>query len=123
MAKFTKREVVRDYIKKYPKLPNASLARLILKKEPLLYDNTESIRTEIRTILGNGNNNIADKSLYSEPKSTQPYKLPDSKGTEKKVFKLPIACDNVGIISDLQINYHDNTAIKSAINWLKEKKI
>jgi hypothetical protein len=23
----------------------------------------------------------------------------------------------------LQINYHDNTAIKSAINWLKEKKI
>lgn len=124
MPKFTKREVVRQYIKKYPKLPNASLARLILKKEPLLYDNSEAIRTEIRSILGQGRSrDVADKSMFAPPKPCNPYKLPDSKGTEKKVFKLPIVCDNVGIISDLQINYHDNTAILAAVKWLKEKEV
>jgi predicted phosphodiesterase len=122
MPKFTKTAVVREYIKKYPKLPNASLARLILKKEPLLYESAEAIRTQIRAILGQLNTSrIKDKSMFAPPKTTNPYKLPiaDELSYEPYVLK---GYKRVALFSDIHVPYHCVNSLSTALAFCKKEK-
>jgi predicted phosphodiesterase len=52
-----------------------------------------------------------------------PYKLPESYQEERKPYKLPIACNNILLISDLHIPYHDINAVTLALNYGVENKI
>lgn len=52
-----------------------------------------------------------------------PYKLPDSSSEDWKPFQLPLACNNILLISDLHIPYHDIAACTAAFNYGKEKNV
>ena len=52
-----------------------------------------------------------------------PYNLPESHQDKRIPFKLPTACNNILLISDLHIPYHDIDAITLALNYGVENKI
>ena len=52
-----------------------------------------------------------------------PYNLPESYQEKREFFRLPEACNNILLISDLHIPYHDIDAITVALNYGKEHKV
>jgi len=117
--------IVREYIVKFPNAPNASLARKILKENPLHFVNTESIRTMIRSITGSKGiadiNQLKDKSLLREKRKSTDYLLPESYANEYTPFE--IKQSRILIISDLHFPYQNNEAITLALDYGKEKKV
>ena len=120
-----KNKIVREYIVKFPNTPNGGLARKILKEHPLLFSNTEAIRTMIRSITGSKGiadiNKLTDKSLLREKRKSTDYLLPESYANEYTPFE--IKQSRILIISDLHFPYQDNEAISLALDYGKEKKI
>lgn len=118
-------KIVREYIVKFPNAPNASLARKILKENPLHFANTESIRTMIRSITGSKGiadiNQLKDKSLLREKRKSTDYLLPESYANEYTPFE--IKQSRILIISDLHFPYQNNEAITLALDYGKEKKV
>ena len=123
-----KRDIAAEYIAKYPPdFPNLTLARIVYMANPTAFLSIEDARSVIRTVLGkNGKKNKTKKhkSLHVEKdKSKSPYSLPETWADERKVFKLPVGCNKIGFISDLQVPFHDSQAIETAFTWLKNKGI
>ena len=122
----TKTDICREYIKKYPpNTPNAKLARIILKENPLMFDNVEYIRVQIRKILGKSGNSFVAKQdkIYKDMpnKVTNPYKLPASDETEFKPFV--IKASKVLVLSDIHIPYHSISALTAVFDYTKKMKI
>jgi len=123
-----KRELVKGYRVKYPDMPNLKLARIIYKENPLVFNTLDSVRSQLRAIEGkHGKNNISknmDKSLFrSDDRPKNPYNLPESYQDERPPFKLPSSCNNILLISDLHIPYHDINAITIALDYGKKNNI
>lgn len=124
MPKFTKTGLARQYRDKHGmEMPTLKLARIMYKENPLAFKDIEQARQSLRSIEGkNGNCNI--KVTHETPdRPKNPYKLPDSWGKPKEVFKLPVLCNKVGFIGDTQIPFHDNKAIIAAVEYLKKKEV
>ena len=120
-----KNKIVREYIVKFPNTPNGGLARKILKEHPLLFSNTEAIRTMIRSVTGSKGiadiSNLKDKSLVREKRKSTDYLLPESYANEYISYE--IKQSRILIISDLHFPYQDNEAISLALDYGKDKKI
>lgn len=123
-----KSKIAREYREKYPNMPTLTLARLIYKDNKAGFKDVENVRSALRRIEGKeggGRNKLVINSKFfmAEERPRNPYKLPDSWSEEKPVFKLPIGCNKIGFMSDLQVPFHDVKAIKVFVEWLKTKKI
>lgn len=124
-----KGEVALQYCDKYPTLKDGTLARKIFKDNPLLFNSVEDARDKVRYHRGHkgdgsrvGNRNTKyHKPLTHDTRNT--YELPESAAEEKKPYTLPKACNNVLMISDLHIPYHDVQAISAAIKYGLDNKI
>jgi hypothetical protein len=126
----TKAEIVKSYCEQYKNFPSLTLARLVYKENNSAFKDIEEARTAIRYVRGkNGKNNKdASKGNYGylheqEERSKSPFALPASWAEPKKVFKLPVACNNIGFISDQQVPFHDEVAIETAYKWLKDQGV
>ena len=124
----TKAGIARQFRKLYPQKPTLALARLMYKKHPEAFKDIEDARGRLRYIEGKlGENSRSIKSNkefhVKEARPLNPYILPESDSKERKVFKLPLLCNKIGFISDLQVPFHDNNAIKAACEWLKDKGV
>jgi hypothetical protein len=109
-------------------MPSRQLARIIYNENALRFKDYEEARTIIRYIEGKkGNENIKyiknTEFFMEEKRPLNPHKMPNTWAKPKQIFKLPIGCNKVGVISDLQIPFHDIVAIEAAIGWLKNKEI
>ena len=117
--------IAREYREKYGmEMPTLKLARIVYAENNLLFRDVEDARCRLRAIegkTGKQGNAIVTHPYPERPKN--PYKLPDSWGKSKDVFKLPILCNRIGFIGDTQIPFHDNKAIVAAVDYLKEKKV
>ncbi len=120
----TKTQICTEYRKQNPDLPNAKLARIILKEKPLIFDSAENIRTMLRSIEGNqGMKALKDKSLQTGiPRPVNPYSLPKSDSTDYKPFIFR-GHKKIGILSDIHVPYHDIESLTCAITELKKQKI
>ena len=124
----TKREIAIEFIKKHPaNTPNLKLARMLNKKEPLLFNSEEHARTTIRTVQGKTGGDrkvyLKDKSVVKvDDKPRNPYKLPLSDESEYKPFIFR-GHKKIGILSDIHIPYHNVEALTAAIQYLKKEKI
>jgi predicted phosphodiesterase len=60
-----------------------------------------------------------------QPKTydTNPYKIPESEEKERVPFTLPLACNNILLISDLHIPYHSIDAITAALDYGKKENV
>lgn len=122
-----KKDVVLEYLGKYPNLASLSLARTIYQDHPALFTNVENARSLIRNYRGlNGEKmrkEAKDKSRFVAPNSLNQYNLPRSKSIKRQLFVLPKEANNILFISDLHVPFHDIPALTLAINYGKQQKV
>jgi predicted phosphodiesterase len=120
-------ELIQEYLKKFPKLGNLPLARVIYQESPALFKDVETVRSMVRYQRGaSGDKNrktLKDKTHQVPPNTLNTYNLPRSRSTKRKVFVLPKEANNILFISDLHVPYHDIPALTAAIKYGKEKKV
>lgn len=119
---FTKSDIARQYRDKYGMdMPTLKLARIMYKDHNLLFKNVESARDALRHIEGKK----GPKKLNGDVKVTHPapervrnpYNIPESSATIRDHFVLPKSCNDILLISDLHIPYHDVEAVNIAIDY------
>jgi predicted phosphodiesterase len=127
MAKPTiKNDIVRKYLKKFPKAPNAVLARKIYKENATSFVSVEAVRTMIRNVTGNSGSvkektNHTNKSEFRPAKKSNDYCLPQS--YENDFTPYEIKQSRILILSDLHFPYQNNKAITAALDYGKDKKV
>lgn len=119
---------VRDYRKLHPDMPSLKLARIIYNENNLQFTNVEDARSVLRRIEGKHGNNdrksMKNKDLIIEnARPYNPYSLPESYAKDRTPIKLPMACNNILLISDLHIPYHNIQAITIALDFGKEQNV
>lgn len=126
----SKSELVRQWRIKYPNMPSLKLARIIYESENnnLLFKNVEYVRSALRYIEGKSGRqhlkSLANKDLLlKEERPKNPYNLPESHSKDRTPLKLPLSCNNILLISDLHIPYHDIDAITIALDYGKKNKV
>lgn len=126
----SKSELVRQWRIKYPNMPSLKLARIIYESENnnLLFKNVDYVRSALRYIEGKSGRqhlkSLANKDLLlKEERPKNPYNLPESHSKDRTPLKLPLSCNNILLISDLHIPYHDIDAITIALDYGKKNKV
>lgn len=122
-----KGERVREYLKKYPDLSKQALARKLLKDFPSLFDSLNNTRICINWHTGKSGKK---SQKYSDPiernttySPTNPFGVPESFEEERQPFVLPKANNNILILSDFHIPYHNIKAINAAIRYGVSEKV
>jgi len=126
----TKADLAREWRTKFPDMPTLGLAKLMYKKNKSSFTDIEDARGRLRYIEGKMGGKMkkelgkkAGVFVKDEARLLNPYKLPESWSKERQQFKLPLACNKIGFISDLQVPFHDVVAIETACKWLRTKDI
>jgi predicted phosphodiesterase len=106
-------------------IPTRQLARIVYEKNKLAFNDYEDVRCRLRYIEGKKGltQRKSIKTIHMETRPLNPYNLPTSYADDRKPFKLPLACDNILLISDLHIPYHNVKAISLAINYGVENNV
>ena len=122
-------DIARKYRDEYGmEMPTLKLARIMYAENKLTFKDVEAARRVLRYIEGKVGNKERKKVLQSKylmqtERPRNPYNLPESYQDKRIPFKLPTACNNILLISDLHIPYHDIDAITLALNYGVENKI
>jgi predicted phosphodiesterase len=106
-------------------MPTLKLARIMYFENNLLFKDIEDARLVLRYIEGkHGPANRKFKTIIQMPERPKnPYKLPDSHQEKREPFILPKVCNNILLISDLHIPYHDIEAITIALDYGKKENV
>lgn len=123
-----KSKICREYREKFPDMPTLKLARIVFNEHNLTFKNVEDVRCVLRYIEGKKGNiirkSIKDTKFYmKESRPLNPYNLPETYQEKREPFILPKGCDNILIISDLHIPYHDIDAITLALDYAQKEKV
>jgi predicted phosphodiesterase len=122
-----KSKIAREYRDKYPDIPTHQLARIIFKNESIVFKDKEDCRTTLRYIEGKHGKTkksiINTKYHMKESRPMNPYNLPESHEEKRDAFVLPTGCNNILLISDLHIPYHNIEAVSLAIKYGVENKV
>lgn len=115
-----KTTIVKEYLRKFPDTPSLTLAKKIYKENKSTFRDVEAVRTNLRRLRGQlGKHHKAhttDKSFFKDACSRNPFEfLPKSHAEDFTPFD--IKQSKILIISDLHIPYHDNDAIKLALEY------
>ena len=121
--KFTKMDLARKYRDEYGmEMPTRKLARIMYKKENLSFKSEEDARNVLQKIEGKSKGGGHKITHPFPPRSCNPYNLPESHQEKREPFKLPTQCNNILLMSDLHIPYHDIEALTIALEYgVKEK--
>lgn len=123
----TKADIARKYRDEHGmSIPTLKLARIMYGENKLLFRDVEDARDVLRWIEGKKgrSNKSTIKVTHAAPtRSYNPYKLPESYKEDREPYKLPTACNNILLISDLHIPYHDIDAITLALDYGKEYNV
>lgn len=125
----TQAEIVREYLANpdYKEMPSLRLAKVIYKKNSLAFKDVEGARQVIRRQRGQlGEHHrkaIKDKTHFKAKGSTNPFKLPESYKESREPYILPVANNNILLVSDFHVPYHDIPAITAAFKFGVENNI
>ena len=118
-------DIAREYRSRYGwQMPTLKLARIMYHDCPTAFNDVEHARTFLRRIenkMGKNNTNIKRTDIPDRPRN--PYNLPESDKVDREPFILPTACNNILLISDLHIPYHDVKAIELAFEYGQKHKV
>ncbi|MFN5250657.1 MAG: metallophosphoesterase [Bacteroidota bacterium] len=109
-------------------MPTTKLARILYKENNLVFKDVERARSSLRHIEGKmGKNRSVSKKhsnfIMKTRRPDNPYNLPESHQEKREPFILPKGCDNILLISDLHIPYHDIEAITLALEYGQKEKV
>jgi predicted phosphodiesterase len=114
----TKTEIARKYRQEYGiEMPTLKLARIMYGKEKLTFKDVEQCRTFLRAIEGKAWGSKVKNALKVEERPRNPYNLPESYQEKREPLRLPLTCNNILLISDLHIPYHDIDAVTIALEY------
>lgn len=124
----TKSDIARKWRKEYPDMPTLKLARIMRDHHRLTFKDVEDARYRLRYIEGKAGDKqrkyvAKTEFVKSEARPLNPYNLPESYEVKREPFKLPLACNNILVISDLHIPYHNIEAITIALDYGKKNKV
>ena len=116
-------ELARQYREKYGwDMPTAKLARIMYEENKLKFTSLETARSRLRYIEGKTGEKI--KAIPKQDnRPFNPYKIPESSKQEREPFILPKLNNNIMLISDLHIPYHDIESITIAFDYGVEHKV
>lgn len=124
--KFTKQAsgiIVTQYLEQYSSLPSLTLARMIFKENPLVFQSVDAARTVIRIYRGSrGEENrrvLSDRRFVGQgggmlPEGEEPVYMP---------YELPKANNKVLFMSDIHLPFHDHPSIIIALQDARDKKV
>lgn len=118
-----------EYRTKYgPEMPSLKLARIMYAENNLLFSTLDSARSALRRIEGkNGNESRArykhNELFMSKDRPKNPYNLPETYQDTREPLILPLICNNILLLSDLHIPYHDINAITIALDYGVTNKV
>lgn len=113
-----KTDIARRYRNEYGmEMPTLKLARIMYEKEKLIFKDVEDCRGILRAIEGKKHkqNYKVTHPMPERPKN--PYNLPESYQEKREPLQLPLTCNNILLISDLHIPYHDIDAVTIALEY------
>lgn len=122
-------DIARKYRKKHgAEMPTLKLARIMYGENTLSFKDVEAARWALRYIEGKVGkdlkNRVAAKEfVMNEERPRNPYNLPDSYQEKREPFRLPKSCNNILLISDIHIPYHDIGAITVALDYGKKENV
>lgn len=127
-SQFSKGEIVKNYLRKFPNTPSLTIAKKVYAENNADFKDVEDVRTIIRYQRGLKGKANVDKLKSKEfvvPKYTfqNKYKFPKSDGIKPKVMHLPQRDNNILMLSDLHIPYHDIKALTVAFDYGKKENI
>ena len=124
-----KKDIVIEFIEKYPKASTIALARMIYKAYPLDFNSAESVRSNVRRY--RGENGVNNSSLTTHLRRDEQTKkqfirkkidLPESDYEKCEPFIIPKGQNRILVLSDIHFPYQDNKALELALNYGLEKK-
>lgn len=123
-----KSDICREYRKKYPDYPTLKLARIVYADNNLIFTDVEDCRGVLRYIEGKKGGPLSKKvkntEFYmAESRPKNPYNLPESYEEKREPYVLPVGCNNILLISDLHIPYHNIEAVTIALDYGKKEKV
>lgn len=123
-------EIVKDYIKKYPKITEKkTMARKLNADFPTLFPDIENARQMVGYYLGTAgkhNRAKATKELFSQSgfdKLLEEINTPVDFDYKVENFQIATNIRNLGIITDVHIGLHDKVAMTTAYKYLKQSNI
>lgn len=120
----TQVDCARKYRNKHGmEMPSLKLARIMYAENNLLFKNVEGARSAIRSIEGKNAGKNCTVTHPSAERPKNPYNLPESYEEKRLPLKLPKACNNILLISDLHIPYHNIEAITIALDYGVKNKV
>ena len=126
MKNTIKGELVIEYMNRFPKHSKKSIAKILVKDHPILFKTIEEARGSIRYHTGtSGKKNLYGEKIKHESECTREnqFGIPKSYSEDREPFILPVIENNILIISDLHIPYHDISSIQCAVKYGKENRI
>lgn len=127
-----KGQIVKEYLVKFPKTPNQTLAKKIYQENRETFHNVGAVRTLIRYYTGNNGKkcrqNVPESQHLKAGEKAQnagipnPFYLPEEDNEPFEPFVLP-AGKKYGILSDIHFPYQDNKALTCALQHLKDQKV
>lgn len=115
--------IAKEYRDRYGNdMPTLKLARIMYEENKLKFSNLESARRTLRYLEGKSGE-IVKGIKKQDNRPLNPYKLPDSSKEEREPFVLPKLNNNILLISDLHIPYHDIQSITIAFDYGMEHKV
>jgi predicted phosphodiesterase len=122
----SKSNIARAYREQHGwEMPNLKLARIMYAENNLTFKDVEEARMFLRYIEGKAGAKLKKiKTIIPMPdRPKNPYKLPESYQEKREPFILPKVCNNILLISDLHIPYHDIDAITIALDYGKKENV
>jgi predicted phosphodiesterase len=120
----TKADIARKYRNEYGmEMPTLKLARIMYKKESLTFKDVEDCRDSLRGIEGKKKDAGYRETHIFPERPKNPYNLPESYQEKREPLRLPTTCNNILLISDLHIPYHDIDAVTIALEYGVEHKV
>jgi len=121
-------QLAKEYRERYGwEMPSLKLARMLFRDFPNVWSSIDAARSAVRYIEGKSGNyrnkltNSKKMTKIERPKN--PYNLPQSYEEKREPFILPLGCNNILLISDLHIPYHNIDAITLALDYGLEQKV
>jgi len=119
-----KKQIILEKRKKFPKIPVKQLSRIVYSENKEIFKTEKSCYDQVRRALGkNGvKSRINNKNAEELGLKHNPFNFPKSEAVDNVPFKLPLANNNILVISDIHVPYHDVEALTCAFNYgVKEK--
>lgn len=133
--------VAEKYVRKFPKANSQTIARILVKKEPLEFVSLEHARLAVRYLRGAQGKKHRHKqkvpgSPFHEKKPTMKHTLtvvdlapdplmeipePLSKATDWKPYRI-FGEARIGMLQDVHVPFHDKAALIAAIAYLRDYK-